>query len=136
MRPGAAARRKREQRDQRGVAVVDFVLVLVVLVPLVLGILQVSLVLFVRNTLASAASEGARLAATVDRGPEDGASHTRAQIAGIVSGRFARDVHARPVLLDGVPGVAVTVRARVPALGLGGPGVDLEVTGRAVEEVP
>lgn len=47
-------------------AVVDFVLVTVILVPLVLGIMQVALVLHVRNTLTSAASEGARYAATVD----------------------------------------------------------------------
>jgi Flp pilus assembly protein TadG len=62
------ARRSRE----RGAAVVDFVLVLVVLVPVFLGILQVALVLFVRNTLTAAASEGARYAATLDRSPEEG----------------------------------------------------------------
>ena len=56
----------RWRRDQRGAAVVDVVLVLVVLVPVVFGILQLGLVLFVRNTLASAASEGARVAATAD----------------------------------------------------------------------
>ena len=48
-------------RGERGAAVVDFVLVLVVLVPLFLGLLQVGLVLHVRNTLTAAASEGARL---------------------------------------------------------------------------
>ena len=121
-------------RPERGSAVVDFVLVLVVLVPVFLGILQVGLVLFVRNTLASAASEGARLAATSDRGPADGGALTRAQIDGAVSERFARDVTARQVVVDGSPGVEVTVRASVPALGLGGPSVDLEVTGHAVEE--
>jgi Flp pilus assembly protein TadG len=123
-------------RPQRGAAVVDVVLVMVVLVPVVFGILQVALVLYVRNTLASAASEGARLAATVDRGPEDGAALTREQIAGAVSERFAQDVSARQTTVDGVPGVEVTVRASVPALGLGGPTVDLEVTGHAVEEPP
>src|SRR3954465_13447635 len=82
------------RRTQRGAAVVDIVLVMVVLVPVVLGILQVALVLFVRNTLAAAASEGARLAATRDRGPADGAALTRAQIDDAVSGRFARDVTA------------------------------------------
>jgi hypothetical protein len=30
----------------------------------------------------------------------------------------------------------VTVRAVVPALGIGGPGITLEVTGHAVEELP
>jgi Flp pilus assembly protein TadG len=123
-------------RDQRGAAVVDVVLVMVVLVPVVFGILQVALVLYVRNTLASAASEGARLAATADRGPEDGAALTRDQISGAVSGRFAQDVSARQTTVDGVPGVEVTVRASVPALGLGGPTIDLEVTGHAVEEPP
>jgi Flp pilus assembly protein TadG len=123
-------------RGQRGSAVVDFVLVLVVLVPVFLGILQVALVLLVRNTLASAASEGARYAATLDRGPEDGAARTRDQIDGAISGRFAQDVTAAPATVDGAPGVEVTVRAVVPALGIGGPGIELEVTGHAVEEQP
>ena len=92
--------------------------------------------LFVRNTLASAASEGARLAATADRGPADGAALTREQIDGAVSGRFAQDVSARQTDVDGAPGVEVTVHASVPALGLGGPAIELEVTGHAVEEPP
>jgi Flp pilus assembly protein TadG len=115
---------------------VDFVLVLVVLVPLFLGVLQVGLVLLVRNTLASAASEGARYAATRDRGLEDGRARTQSQIAGAVSGRFARDVEVRQVMIRGAPGVEVTVHAEVPALGLGGPAVALEVSGHAVEEPP
>ncbi|GHJ57710.1 hypothetical protein NOK12_02290 [Nocardioides sp. OK12] len=122
------------RRSCRGAAIVDFVLVLVVLVPLVLGILQVSLVLLVRNTLASAASEGARYAATAGRGEGDGVARTRSQIDGAVSGRFAQDVTARTVLVDGAPTVVVTVRATVPALGLGGPGVGIEVAGHAVRE--
>lgn len=126
----------RRDRGQRGSAVVDFVLVLVVLVPVFLGILQVALVLLVRNTLASAASEGARYAATLDRGPDDGVARTRDQIGGAISGRFARDVSARTATVDGAEGVEVTVRAVVPALGIGGPGIALEVTGHAVEEQP
>ncbi len=109
-------------------------LVLVVLVPVFLGILQVALVLLVRNTLASAASEGARYAATLDRGPADGAARTRSQIDGAISGRFAQDVDAHPATVDGAPGVEVIVRATVPALGIGGPGIALVVTGHAVEE--
>lgn len=123
-------------RSERGAAVVDIVLVLVVLVPLFLGILQVALVLFVRNTMTSAAAEGARLAATADRGPAEGEALTREQVAGVVSGRFARDIEVRQVMVDGAPGIEVVVRATVPALGIGGPGVDLEVTGHAVEESP
>jgi hypothetical protein len=127
---------RRRVRGSRGAAVVDFVLVLVVLVPLFLGILQLALVLLVRNTLAAAASEGARYAATADRGPGDGVARTRSQIEGAVSGRFARSVQAHPAMVDGAPGIVVTVHATVPALGIGGPAVQLDVTGHAVEEDP
>lgn len=120
------------RRSEKGAAVVDLVLVMVVLVPLVLGIIQVALVMHVRNTLASAAAEGARLAATRDRGPADGVALTRAQIQGAVAGRFAEAVSAR----QSGDRVEVTVRARVPALGLGGPAVELRVSGHAVEEPP
>ena len=125
---------RRRSRADRGSAVVDFVLVLVVLVPLFLGILQVALVLHVRNTLTSAAAEGARYAATVDRPLESGVARTRAQVAGAISARFARDVTATQTVLDGVPVVRVDVVAEVPPLGLWGPGVGLAVSGHAIEE--
>jgi Flp pilus assembly protein TadG len=120
-------------RDERGSAVVDFVLVSLVLVPLVLGIMQVALVMFVHNTMASAAHEGARRGATIDRGPGDAAALTRQQIRGAVADRFARDVSARDTTVDGVPGV-VHVHAVVPALGLWGPGVSVDGDGHAVKE--
>ena len=123
------------RRDERGAAVVDFVLVLVVVVPLVLGLLQLGLVLHVRNTLTAAASEGARYAATVDRAPGAGVERTRSQVSGALAGRFARQVTARAVTIDGVAGIEVEVRAEVPALGLWGPAVPLDVFGHAVEEV-
>jgi Flp pilus assembly protein TadG len=121
-------------RGSRGAAVVDFVLVLVVLVPVFLGILQLTLVLLVRNTLAAAASEGARYAATLDRSPADGAARTRDQIEGALAAKFAQDVTADSVLVDGAPGVEVRVHVVVPALGIGGPAVELTVTGHAIEE--
>lgn len=124
------------RRSSRGSAVVDFVLVLAVLIPLFLGILQVALVLLVRNTLAAAASEGARYAATSDRGPADGVARTRSQIDGAISGRFAQSVSVREVLIDGAPAIEITVHARVPALGIGGPAIELDVSGHAVEEQP
>ena len=121
---------------ERGSAVVDFVLVLLVVVPLVLGILQVALTLHVRNTLAAAAAEGARYAATADRGPAEGEAVTRAQVADAIAGRFAQDVTVAQTVVGGRPTTVVTVRAVVPALGIGGPGVALEVSGHAVEEQP
>jgi Flp pilus assembly protein TadG len=125
---------ERRRQLESGAAVVDFVLVMVVLVPLVLGVLQTALVLHVRNTLTSAASEGARYAATVDRPPEAGVARTRQQVTGAIAARFARDIDASSTLVQGVPGVRVVVRAEVPPLGLWGPGVRLEVTGHAIEE--
>ena len=124
------------RRDERGVAVVDFVLVLVVLVPLFLGILQVGLVLHVRNTLTAAASEGARYAATADRGPSDGVTRTRQQIRDAVAADFASRVSAHEVSVRGVPGVRLDVIAEVPPLGLWGPAVRVDVSGHAVEEQP
>ena len=109
---------------------------LVVLVPLFLGILQVALVLHVRNTLTAAASEGARYAAVADRPLEAGAVRTRQQIAGALAARFAQDVVVSPATVRGAPGVEVRVAAEVPALGLWGPAVTLVATGHAIEEVP
>lgn len=125
----------RRPRTDEGSAVVDFVLVLVVLVPLFLGIMQVALVLHVRNTLTSAASEGARFAATVDQPLAAGVDRTRAQIAGAVAGRFAEDITATQTVRGGVPVVRVVVVAEVPPLGVWGPGVRLAVAGHAVEEL-
>lgn len=122
------------RRDQRGSAVVDFVLVLVLLLPLFLGILQLALVLHVRNTLASAAAEGARYAATLGATPADGQQKARDQIQGAVSERFAQDIAIEQVVVEGAPAYRVTIRADVPALGLGGPGVGLSVSGNAIIE--
>jgi Flp pilus assembly protein TadG len=122
------------RRTEDGAAVVDFVLVLVVLVPLFLGILQVGLVLHVRNTLTSAASEGARYAARVDRGLEDGRARARQQIAEALTGDLTTDVTARDTTVQGQPGVEVEVSADVPALGVWGPALHLDVTGHAVKE--
>lgn len=121
-------------RAEDGAAVVDFVLVTVVLLPLVLGILHVALVLHVRNTLTAAASDGARLAATVDAGPVDGVRRAQGQIEGALSARFAREVSARPAAVEGQAGVEVRVVAVVPPLGLWGPATRLVLTGHAIEE--
>ena len=122
------------RRRERGAAVVDFVLVMVVLMPLFLGILQIGLVLHVRNTLTAAASEGARYGATVDRSPGAGAARTRQQIRSALASRFAKRVSSRSVNLQGVPGVEVDVHAEVPPLGLWGPAVALDLSGHATEE--
>ena len=135
LRIGLTVQAPSAQRD-RGSAVVDFCMVMVILVPLVLGILQVGLVLHVRNTLTSAASEAARQAATVDGSPD--AAELRAQnlIAGTVGAEYATAIEAVPSGVDGYPGVEVRIEAAVPALGLFGPNVHLSVEGHAVAEQP
>jgi Flp pilus assembly protein TadG len=105
-------------------------------VPLVLGIVQVGLVLHVRNTLTAAASDGARYGASLDQTPAAGAQRTRDLIHGAIAGRYAEDVTAAGIDVDGQPGVEVRVHAEVPALGLFGPAVSLDVEGHAVDEVP
>lgn len=124
----------RRPRDERGSAVVDFVLVMLVLVPLVVAIMQVALVLHVRNTVALAASEGARHAATWGATPQDGLARTKEGWAGAVSSRFVTGTRIETVELAGAPAYRVVVEVEVPALGLGGPGVGFEVSGHAVVE--
>lgn len=124
----------RRARDDRGSAVVDFVLVMLVLVPLVVAIMQVALVLYVRNTVALAASEGARHAATWGATPQDGLARAREQWSGAVSSRFVTATRVETVEFAGAPAYRLVVEVDVPALGLGGPGVGFEVSGSAVIE--
>jgi Flp pilus assembly protein TadG len=120
---------------ERGAAVVEFVLVMALLVPLVLGIAQVALVLHVRNTLAAAASEGARASSPLGATPADGANRTRSMIRAALDDRYADYVTSSWTTVGGLPGAQVEVRARVPALGLFGPSVPVAVTGHAIREV-
>lgn len=113
---------------------VDYVLVLLVLLPLFLGILQLGLVLHVRNTITAAASDGARAGAPLGATPADAAARTRELIGTALSSRFADDISVSDGSVAGAPTVEVRVRAEVPPLGLFGPGVPLDVTGRAVRQ--
>lgn len=126
---------RRRRRDESAAAVVDFVLVMIVLIPLVLGVIQVGLVLHVRNTLTAAASDGARYGASLDHTPDEGAERTRNLIDDALAGRYAGDVSASATAVDGYPGVEVRVHAEVPPLGLFGPAMDVDVEGHAVQEV-
>jgi Flp pilus assembly protein TadG len=122
------------RRDQ-GAAVVEFVLVTALMVPLFLGIAQLGLVLHVRNTLTAAAGEGARAGAPLGATAQAAEARTRRVIGTALAARFAREVTVREVTRDGLALVQVRVRADVPALGLFGPSVSLDVTGHAVREV-
>jgi Flp pilus assembly protein TadG len=120
--------------DDRGSAVVEFVLVSVLVVALVAAVLQLALALHIRNTLVAAASEGARMAASADRSPSDGAAHTARLIRATLPDVYARDVTAGYEDVRGVPTVVVEVRAQVALLGWLGPADSLVVRGHALEE--
>ncbi len=128
--PGAAARR----RDERGSAVVDFVLVSVLVLALFLAVFQLGFALYVRNTLISCASEGARYGARADAVPGDGMARTRELVTASLSARYAGDVTAGTATVGGVQVVTVRVRAPLPVFGPLGVSGGLDVTGRAFEE--
>lgn len=127
-------RHHRRDRGERGSAVVDFVLVAMILLPLVIGILQLALVLHVRNTLASAAGEGARHAAVAGSSAGAGRAKVEELVRGALPGDFVRHVDVHPASIGGAPGFESVVEADVTVLGLGGPAVHLRVVGHAVAE--
>jgi hypothetical protein len=103
-------------------------------VPLFLGVLQVGLFLYVRNTVTAAASEGAHYAAVPNREPLDGEARTRELVDGVVNNGLIDSVEAQATDVDGQPGVVVIVKAHMPPLGLWGPGIDFTVEGHAIKE--
>lgn len=126
--------RRLKWRAERGVAIVEFTLVSAVLTGLFLAVVQLGFAIHVRNTLTACAAEGARHAANADRGVADGAAHTRALIEESVSPRYAENVVAREVVVEGVRLVEVTVHATLPLFGLLGVDRGMVVRGHAVEE--
>ena len=61
---------------EHGSAVAEFVMVAALLLFVAMGVFQLGLALYVRNTLISAASEGARYGARADAQPGDGVGRT------------------------------------------------------------
>jgi Flp pilus assembly protein TadG len=124
------------RRGDRGAAVVDFVLVGALVTLVFVGVLQLAVVLHVRNTLVDCASEGARYGALADRAPADGARRAISLISQDLSPRYAGDVTGAAELVDGLPTVVVRVRAPLPVLGLLGVGRWVTVVGHALREPP
>ncbi len=101
-------------------------------IALAMGVIQLALTLHVRNMMVSAASEGARLAATNDRGPHDGVERTQWLLSESLGG-LQTSVTAEDATIDGAEATEVTVSAPVPLLGLWGAGT-MTVHARAFEE--
>lgn len=121
----------RGQSDERGSAVVDFVLVGGLLTLFFLAIVQLALILHVRNTLIDAAASGARYGTLADRGAGDAKDRTAQLIGVALNQEFATDVTTAEAMYQGVRTLEVTVRAPLPVIGLIGPRAALEVTGHA-----
>jgi hypothetical protein len=116
---------------ERGAAVVDFVLVGALLTTFFVAIIQLALILHVRNTLIDAAASGARYGTLADRGADDARRRTSELIGTALSADFARDIQTREVVFQGLRTLEVTVRAPLPVIALIGPREGLEVTGHA-----
>lgn len=114
-----------------GSAVIDFVLVGALLTVIVLAVVQLAVVLHVRNTLIDAAASGARYGTLADRTPQEGVERTRALISGSLAPGFAGDISYARTGEQGSAMLRVTVRAPLPVLGLIGPGDGIEVSGHA-----
>lgn len=106
----------------------------ILLTVLALAVVQLALALHVRNTVLDAAAEGARYAALVGAGEQDGIVRTRDLIGAAISNGFSGDVTASRTAIGGIQVVAITVRTTMPVIGLLGPERGLEVTGHAAVE--
>jgi Flp pilus assembly protein TadG len=119
---------------EAGSAVADFVLVSALVCVLFVAVVQVGLALYVRNTLVACAAEGARLGARADSDPAAGVARTRQLIDSSLSARFAHDVSAEVIEVDGVEVLSVRVVAPLPVIGPLGPDRGFDVVGRAFLE--
>jgi Flp pilus assembly protein TadG len=130
---GRAALRER-LTDDRGSAIAEFVMVGALLTVLTLAVLQLGLALHIRNTVQDAAAEGARYGALADNRPSDGVERTRRLIELAIGDDYARDVTVASASWRGHPAITVTVRTRLPLIGLVGIDEALEVSGHAAVE--
>ena len=99
-------------RSDDGSAVAEFALITPLLLFVVLGVLQVTLALFIRTSLISAAEEGARGAALagsdIGFGQQRAAQLARSSVAGV----GVSDITGRLIAIDGAPAVEMVVTGR------------------------
>jgi len=116
---------------ERGAAVVDFVLIGSLVALFFLAVVQLTLVLHVRNTLIDAAASGARYGTLADRNSADARERTVQLITTALNSEFAGDVATSESTYQGIRTLEVTVRAPLPVVGFIGPRALLEVKGHA-----
>jgi hypothetical protein len=119
---------------ESGSAVADFAMVAGLLSLIFLAIFQLGLALHIRNTLIACASEGARYGARADATPWDGENRARQLIRESLSDRYAEDVQAESITVDGIRVVRLSIDAPLPVIGPMGPDRVLHVQARAFSE--
>lgn len=117
-----------------GSAVAEFVMVSGLLVILTLSVIQLGLVLFIRNTVVDAAAEGARFGALADNSATDGIARSVDLITTALGPGYATDVTASTGSYLGHPALTITVQTPLPLIGLIGLDNGLEVSGHAAIE--
>jgi Flp pilus assembly protein TadG len=119
---------------ESGSAVADFAMVSGLLSLLFLAVFQLGLALHIRNTLISCASEGARYGARANATPQDGVARASQLIRATLADRFADNVTATTMTVDGIQVLQVRIQAPLPVLGPLGPDRVLSVRARAFSE--
>lgn len=122
-------------RRDAGSAIAEFVMVSGLVLVLGMGVFQLAVALYVRNSLISCASEGARLGARAGSSLGEGVGRTTDLINRGLSPAYARGVAAKvSTTTAGVQVVEVSVTAPTPVIGLPGPSGSMTVSGRAFLE--
>jgi Flp pilus assembly protein TadG len=120
--------------SERGSAAAEFAMVGALLTILTLTVLQLGLALHVRNTVTDAASEGARQAALAGSSLDAGVNRAADLISTALGPAYASDISATVTEVRGVEATVVTIRTRLPLIGLIGLEEALEVQGHAALE--
>lgn len=94
------------------------------------------MVIHVRNTLISCATEGARYAALADVEPTAGVERARRLVVADLGPAYAGSIDVGTEAVAGIDTVVVTIRAPLPVVGLLGVGRSVSVSGHAVRERP
>lgn len=116
--------------DDTGASPVEFVLVGSLLTVLTLGILQIGVIMYVRNIAHDAAVSGAHRAALADATFQDGETRAR-EVLGGVGGNLKADISVKQTSDLGYPSVEVTVQTTLPVIGFFGIESALEVSAHA-----
>lgn len=101
-----------------------------------LAIMQLGVAAHVSAVLTDSAIAGATYAALADSSLEAGAERARDLADAGIASELVRDVSATQGTVAGLPVAVISIRYRIPALGLWAPSVDSTATGRAFLELP